>query len=338
MKCCMLSGLVFVLILGVAFGVVFGVVPLDEIKKFLGINDGESNGNGNTGNNPAPTNSPTAAAFSFMQCPQKGDCCNGLESNCDLKPNEILWPTVHNAMHDDLLGNNQAPLEEAIEAGYRGLLLDVCLCEDEDTKITELVFCHSFCAVGTRKFDEVFPNINKFLNNNPSESIMINFEVSVGNPTAKQIWDAMSQYQGIKEKKYIHNSNTFPTMKQLQANNKQLLLFKHNGFDCSDTSSAQCTNRILEFHKYALETKYEFPSPEDIDNYSLSCAGDRGVNGRKDFFHINHFVTTFIGASMNAAEIINERQSLLDRITQCEKITKVAASLVSIDFWQKVIY
>ena len=81
--------------------------------------------------------------FVFDQCPTDGPCCNGLGSNCQLPLNEVLFATVHNAMHDDFpFPNNEAPLEDALKAGYRGLQLDLCMCG------VDLVFCHGNCNVG----------------------------------------------------------------------------------------------------------------------------------------------------------------------------------------------
>ena len=60
-------------------------------------------------------------------------CCNGLVSNCDLKLNEVTFAMVHNAMssRDDLFAayNNIQTLEKALVAGYRGLMLDSCICD-----------------------------------------------------------------------------------------------------------------------------------------------------------------------------------------------------------------
>ena len=82
-------------------------------------------------------------SFDYMQCRENTKCCNGLESNCDLKFNEVMFATVHNAMHDDLpFQNHNYPLEDALKAGYRGLQLDLCKCGDS------LVFCHSHCRLG----------------------------------------------------------------------------------------------------------------------------------------------------------------------------------------------
>lgn len=324
---------VFLIILGAAFGVIFGFIPIDNIKNFLGMEvspfGGENDGNGdNVEASDAPTSAPTPG-FVFMQCPANGECCNGLQSNCDLTPGEMMWPTVHNAMHDDRIGNNRAPLEDALAAGYRGLQLDVCLCEQK------LIFCHGLCNIGVKTFDEVFPNINTFLNENPSETIMINFELSVGTPTPQSIWSQISTYGGLRAKAYIHQGGDLPTMRELQASNRRLLLFKHNGADCTNFNSNGCSNRIAEYHKYAVETEFKFSNEDAISTYQSSCPGSRGTSGRKDFYHINHFVTKTWGPSQEAAKTINLRESLEERIIQCEKIAKAVTTVVAIDFWQQ---
>lgn len=332
---------IFFLIFGVAFCIIFGLIPIDQLKSLFGYEvppfGGENNnGDGGGGRTEAPTVAPTPAPpFVFMQCPESGECCNGLESNCNLKPSDIMWPTVHNAMHDDLLGNNRKPLEDALNAGYRGLQLDVCVCENMDTKEDELVFCHGLCPVGRRTFDDVFPNINKFLNQNPTESIIINFELSVGNPTAAAIWTAISQYQGLNKKTYIHDHGAFPSMRQLQQDGKRLILFKHGGGSCVNLNGNGCSNRIGEFHQHTLETHWKFDTIKAISEFETSCAGTRGGDGRKDFYQINNFITNFLGSNEAAAKVINAEEFLIERITQCEKLIKQDINFVSVDFWQQ---
>ena len=64
------------------------------------------------------------------------NCCNGLESNCDLPIDQVLWPVVHNAMssldHSFIGANNNLSLEKAMVEGYRGLMLDSCLCDGDN--------------------------------------------------------------------------------------------------------------------------------------------------------------------------------------------------------------
>ena len=97
--CCNLPKfIVFFVFLGVSLGLIFGLVDIDEIESFFtgggGAEDsGVQNDNGGI-EEPTP--------YQFMQCPANGECCNGLQSNCDMKINEIMYATVHNANHDDL--------------------------------------------------------------------------------------------------------------------------------------------------------------------------------------------------------------------------------------------
>ena len=99
------------------------------------------------------TASPTAAPpdYDFIQCNSDGtttpsNCCNGLEGLCDLRVNEVMYATLHNAMatfeNGFLFGpNHKFQLEGALEAGYRGLNLDICNCGGE------LQFCHGECRI-----------------------------------------------------------------------------------------------------------------------------------------------------------------------------------------------
>jgi len=125
-------------------------------------------------------------------------CCNGLTSNCNLPVNEVLFAMVHNAMssYEDyfIAANNNESLEKALVAGYRGLMLDSCLCDgglrkfmqdgakdlmsqmgliDESSENEQeektLGFCHTYCDAGVRDPSRVFGNIKKFLDVNRNE-------------------------------------------------------------------------------------------------------------------------------------------------------------------------
>ena len=99
------------------------------------------------------TTSPPSVSpeFQFMQCDPDNtgqmDCCNGLEGICDLRADEVMYATLHNAMstfEDGFLfgPNHKSKLEGALEAGYRGLNLDICNCGGD------IIFCHGeYCAV-----------------------------------------------------------------------------------------------------------------------------------------------------------------------------------------------
>jgi hypothetical protein len=125
-------------------------------------------------------------------------CCNGLESNCALPVNRVTFPFVHNAMssYEDyfVAANHNESLEKALVAGYRGLMIDSCLCDGGLKKYMEdgakdllnemgigesggggggevksLGFCHTYCDAGVRDPQVVLGNIKTFVEVNRFE-------------------------------------------------------------------------------------------------------------------------------------------------------------------------
>jgi hypothetical protein len=111
----------------------------------------------------SPTSSPSLIPdkFVFMQCEDvTKNCCNGLDSICNLRVDEIFYASVHNAMASVEGGflfqhNHQFQLEGAMEAGYRGINLDVCKCNGQ--------YQLGICDHGARDPVETFASINSFL-------------------------------------------------------------------------------------------------------------------------------------------------------------------------------
>ena len=221
-----------------------------------------------------------------MQCPTEGQCCNGLEMNCDLRVNELMFATLHNANHDENpIPNHNEGFEKALKVGYRGLNFDLCRCGDE------LVFCHALCGIGTRNVTEAFININSFLNDNPSEVIMLNIEMSVESPSPLDLWDHIKVIDGIPTKTYQHENKEWPTMGSMVKDGKQLVIFQHRGPICTDAKTAGCVPQELSLFQYTLETEYSFKTIEEVEDVEKSCIRDRGVDKNPDFYAVNNFIT-----------------------------------------------
>ncbi len=96
--CCSVPKLlVFLIFLGGGLGAFFGLVDLETIESwFGGGSSGSPIGGGGGGDTPTEDDTP-APVYEFMQCADGAECCNGLTSNCDLRVNEMLYATVHNA-------------------------------------------------------------------------------------------------------------------------------------------------------------------------------------------------------------------------------------------------
>merc|ERR1719491_2419238 len=128
-----------------------------------------------------------------------------------------MFGLVHNAMSseegDFSYGyNHNLELEKALVAGYRGLSLDVCNCNGV------LQFCHNVCDLGPRLPNDVFGNTVKFLNEYPSEVVVLLFEAS--RETGPIVWDdlylEMDDVDGFVDMIYVHaDGNEWPTMGDL---------------------------------------------------------------------------------------------------------------------------
>lgn len=315
-RCLFIIIVILVVLAGGAVGALIGIFGFEKVKSWVGL--------GSTEADSSPTAAPTLTpVYEFNQCPTSGDCCNGLASNCDLKVDEVLFATLHNAHVDetDAFPNHESPLEEALVAGYRGVMLDACTCDGAVT------LCHGDCGFGKRDLTEVFTNINTFLDANKNDMLMINFEISVGTPTPSEIWDVIGPI--IQSKTYTYTGGNWPTLKQLQTDDKQLIFFKHNGV----TSSV---NQIKEFHNFAAETPYEFKSVDEVEDTNNSCGIDRGAQSTKDFYAINNFVANeLLGIPSKAgSEEVNEKNFLTQRLADCEAKTGLKTNFINIDFWE----
>ena len=168
----------------------------------------------------APTIAPTIAPYPFNQCSSdSAQCCNGVENICDFPVNEVMFGVVHNAMATTdsfLFPNHERPMEEALEAGFRGVNLDVCLCNGVSYKL-----CHGQCGIGEADPTTEFSKIVSFLNQNPNEVIILTIEVNNGVNLNDFYDQVLSQVDGFQDLLYVHNNATdpWPTMGTLIDNN-----------------------------------------------------------------------------------------------------------------------
>ena len=180
-SCCTWPKVIIAAVVLIGGGIaVWQLAPIDSaIERVIPTFNNTGSGSGNSVSN-SPVGDPTAAPtdepeYEFMQCadPFGDDCCNGLDGGfCDLRVNEIMYASSHNANADFETGylvspNHNFKLEDSLSAGYRAINVDVCNCGGE------LVLCHGICTFGLRDIAEVFSGINSFLDENPSEVVIV---------------------------------------------------------------------------------------------------------------------------------------------------------------------
>ena len=225
--------------------------------------------------------------------------------------------------------NHNYGLEKALVAGYRGLSLDVCNCNGV------LQFCHNVCDLGERIPNEVFTNTVEFLNDYPSEVIVLLFEASQdqGPIVWNDLYNEMDKVDGFMDMLYVHTyGEEWPKMGNLVQQNKRIVVFYFNGGTCTDDT---CPTGYNYFFDYAAETQFESASISDLENYEYSCEVTRGPEEGTlpaAFFVVNNFVTP---PDPDASKVANSKTFLSDRLTNCANLVGMRPNFVYLDFWSE---
>lgn len=308
--------------------------------------DGESGGGGGMTIGVPPSQTPAddltgTTVPSFMQCPDGGEeCCNGSSANCKLRVDEMMFGLVHNAMSSEEGGfaigaNHNLGLEKALVAGYRGLSLDVCSCNGV------YQFCHNICDYGARVPNDVFTNTVQFLNDYPSEVIVLLFEASLVNAEGDQdqgiVWNdlyaEMENVDGFADMIYEHAyGDDWPTMGNLVQQNKRIIVFYFNGGSCTDKD---CPPGFQYFFNYASETQFQSSSLNDLQNYEYSCEITRTTQADAlpaNFFVVNNFVTP---PDLDSSKVANSKDFLKNLLEGCANENNLRPNFVYLDFWSE---
>jgi len=276
------------------------------------------------------------AVPSFMKCPEGDElCCNGSPLNCNLRVDQMMFGLVHNSMSaeetDFTFGyNHKLGLEKALVAGYRGLSLDVCNCNGV------LQFCHNICDFGERVPNEVFTNIAQFLDEYPSEVVVLLFEASkeTGTIVWNDLYTEMGAVDGFVDMIYEPTYGAeWPLMGDLVEQNKRIIVFYFNGGTCNNDT---CPDGFKYFYNYAAETEYQSASLEDLENSEYSCEITRGPKEDApfpaQFFVVNNFVTP---PDEDASAMANSKKFLADRLTNCANMNNMRPNFIYLDFWSQ---
>ena len=329
-RCCChpcLLGLLAIALIAIGGVLVWQLLPDDKKNAIKGVggsvNDGQSLG--------------TAPTFDFNRCTSSDDenCCNGVDTICDLPVTDVMFAGLHNGMstvQDDFIiaANHQFRLESALTAGFRAINVDVGNCAGE------LVLVHTKCSLGTRDPFTVFDHINRFLDENPREVLLMPLQI---NNDVDQTVDLYELYKilqsvsGFTDRMYIHERDTaWPTMRQLIDNDTRIIMFIYNaGTNCS---SGDCPPGFHPYFLYASETLYTFETVADIQDTQSSCPYDRGAEGYRDFYAINNFVTDPL-PSKESSQVVNQEGFIQSHVTACQNIVGRNVSVVFIDFWEE---
>lgn len=335
-KCCLIL-IVLVMLLTTAGLLIYFFVPWKgAVNQIPGLNQNQTDGGEKEqGSNTAPTAAPLFD-YQFIQCDDvNSNCCNGLAEICDLGVNDILWGTSHNA-HATNEGNypfgynHLYNLGQSLEAGYRGISVDVCNCGGD------YQLCHGVCTIGAQSPITDFGIIVQFLKDNPSEIIMINLEINNEAQGGSQVsLDTFAtllsdNVDGFDDMLYAHDvTQPWPTLQTLIDLKKRLLLFHLNGPNsCADGA---CPDGFHYWFDFAAETAFDFATVDELDDSSTSCEITRGAGSSMDFFAVTSFLTP---PSESESVAINAQAALESRIQACSQYNGgLDVNVLYVDFW-----
>jgi hypothetical protein len=267
-----------------------------------------------------------------MQCETKEDCCQGLDGLCDLRLDQILLAGAHNSFASIdkgfLVPNHKLETKLSLDAGFRDIGVDMCNCNGQ------YVLCHGYCQLGQLPSVEYFGEIVAFLNNNPSEIIVINMEINSGadqEVTLDGIYNVLTQVNGMTDMLYQHGNpaDEWPTLRTLRDAGKRIVLFHYNGANCD---ADDCPVGMNYYWDHAVDTQYSFRNLEELEDSTSSCNIIRGADrGSNHFFAVNSFVTP---SSQSTSETINSRDFANRRIDTCSRVNRNrTVTTYYVDFW-----
>lgn len=261
--------------------------------------------------------------------------CNGLTDLCTTPLNEIVFATAHNAAATAdvqiVAPNHDRSMLEALRFGYRGLNMDLGLCNGE------LKLVHTTCALGTDDPAARFQEIADFITNErPNDVLMITLELNQesGGPfsvdfVAGWIESRVPDFAQLLFRGNGLGNGVWPTPNAMRAAGRAIALFHYGAEGCG----ADCPVGYLQWFQYAVETPFSFDTTTELfQNPTTSCAITRGGQGTGDLYGVNVF--TRIPSSYTCQEL-NSPDRLQAHLQACAQETGRRVTMVLVDCWDQ---
>jgi hypothetical protein len=124
---------------------------------------------------------------------------------------------------------------------------------------------------------------------------------------------------GLRDRAFAHQPGTpFPTLRELIDTGQQILVYGENGGEPGTW-----------FQNGYAATFAETPFTFDVRT-DFNCEENRGSEDNP-LFLINHWLTTGVPVR-EAANVVNRRDVLLERVTECEAVRGRQPTILAVDF------
>jgi hypothetical protein len=257
--------------------------------------------------------------------------CNGVTGLCDIPVNNVLFATVHNAA--SIKGvvtsfpNHERNMVEALEYGYRGLNVDVGMCDG----VFRLL--HGSCALGSAPLDEGLRNITSFVTRNVNQVLLMPIQLDFnagGGFTVQALQDYIAAtVPEFLNLLYVHVAgNAWPTLGQLINAGKPILVFHYNGEDCSTSGACPVGSGLSQdWFDVAVESEFAFDTVDAVLTDG-ACTITRGVGTA--FYGVNMFTRL---PSTASCDVINTQ--VRTHVNRCINAADRQVTAVLVDCWDR---
>ena len=263
--------------------------------------------------------------------------CNGDEAFCDLSLDRVVFPGTHNSMASVayggwLFGEQNQPIRAQLDAGIRALLVDAHYGTLDPARSQEagrpivaaatqgdIFLCHVHCELGAVPFGDALADIRAFLDDNPSEVVMLILQDATSpGDTADAITAAGLADRAATLRPQAGSDRPLPTLGELVATKKNLVVFAEKG----GRGAPPWYQRAFDWFQ---ETPFTF-----TDAAQMGCEANRG-RADAPLFLVNHWVVASPPDPATAAAV-NARPRLEDRFRRCLAERGRLPNVVAVDF------
>lgn len=241
--------------------------------------------------------------------------CNGSESLCDRRFDEVASLVTHNAFsaaEDRFAGPNQRyGMRRQLEDGVRGLMLDLHTWRDGKTYL-----CHAACELGRTLLVDGLAQIRGYLEDDPGAVVTLILE-SYAEPDAVV---AAFDEAGLTPFAIAHTpGEPWPTLRSMIDAGTRLVVLTDD-----ERGGAPW---LLPVWRHMVDTPYAAREPSE-----LLCEWGRG-DPENALVLFNHFLTRTLG-SPELAAMVNYDPFFSERVSTCAETLGRAPNFVGVDFYE----
>jgi hypothetical protein len=280
--------------------------------------------------------------------------CNGQDSFCSRRVNEMVWAATHNSMSSSSAGfvapNHFYSMDESLRAGYRVFLIDLHFNDTADGAIASqggaplsvaesVLLCHQACFLGWISMLNEMKVLKAFLMERSRDIVILSLEQYVPTAAIMEVFAAadMTSMLWAPAKSPADDGFEWPTLNDLIRAGQRVIVF-NDVVPGTALSPEPVPSQILYAFDYTVETNYAVSSLS-----AFNCNLTRGFTLefaalKRKMTLLNHFVSAPLASPFSASEA-NKGALISQRYQDCAASwqqlfgPELKPNMIAVDFW-----